>query len=56
MMTMNKEKAIEFAKKYLENRRKDALAIPDDSGRAWDLSVEYFLEDIIPYIYGDALD
>ncbi len=26
------------------------------SAKAWDVAVEYILEDIIPYLYGEALD
>ena len=53
---MSKEEAVEFATKYLDDRKLDILKIPNDSGRAWNISAEYILEDIIPYIYGDALD
>ncbi len=59
---MSKEEAIEFAKRYLNNRRNDYTVETyfkdpvDSAKRAWDIAVEYILLDIIPYLYGDALD
>ena len=53
---MNKDQAVEFATRYLDDRKLDVLKIPNDSGRAWNIAAEYILEDIIPYIYGVALD
>lgn len=59
---MNKEKALEFAKKYLSVRRNDCTIETyfkdpvDAAKRAWDIAVEYTILDIIPYLYGDALD
>lgn len=78
-----KEEAIEFAKKYLEDRRQDyakneicqmckhpiknththkantvsgVTVIENKIAKAWDVAVEYILLDIIPHIYGEALD
>lgn len=53
---LTKEEAIAFAKKYLDDRKADVLEIPNDSGRAWNIAIEYILLDIIPYLYGEALD
>ena len=71
---MTKEEAIEFAKKYLADRRDDYASIPvklvaslggdpkltvpihEAIQRAWDVATEYMKLDIIPHIYGDALD
>lgn len=82
-MKFTKEEAIEFAKKYLEDRRSSyvtpekceicelpIVTIHEHSAntptgrtfrenriaKAWDVAVEYILNDIIPYLYGDALD
>jgi len=79
---MDKDEAILFAKKYLDNR-KDQYVICSWCGeplnelhgkhvscgwnleraknesvtsRPWNCAVEYILLDIIPYIYGEALD
>ena len=57
-MELNKEEAIEFARKYLEDRKGNWRGKHEsiEIERAWDIAVEYMLLDIIPYIYGDALD
>lgn len=52
---MIKEKAIEFTKEYLRIKS-DSYVKPTEAKRAWEIAVEYILEDIIPYIYGEALD
>ena len=67
-----KEEAIAFAKKYLDVRKKDYTKFHtffqdeisgvdiDDANealeRTWNIAVEYILLDIIPHIYGEALD
>lgn len=69
-----KEEAIEFARKYLADRKEGYATVPvkllvilgtgpheaekvqEAITRAWDVCVEYILLDIIPYLYGDALD
>ena len=69
---MTKEEAIAFAKKYLADRKNDYVSwdpiqtihLSDDDviflgekiRRVWDIAVEYVLEDIIPFLYGEALD
>lgn len=69
---MTKEEAIEFAKKYLADRKEgytqilpevteklsmiEGAVIKLALDRAWDIASEYIRLDIIPYIYGDALD
>lgn len=52
---MEKEDAIAFAKKYLEDR-KDYLSCAEEGYEVYDIILEYVLLDIIPYLYGDALD
>ena len=47
---MTKDEAVAFAKKYLVDR------IQEDCIDIWDLAIEYVLLDIIPHIYGEALD
>jgi len=54
-----KEEAIEFAKKYLEVRKmnREQSSCPDDDPFwVWKIATEYVLLDIIPYLYGEALD
>ena len=54
LVKMSKEEALDFATKYLKDRvRKDVWGDPT---RDWEIAVEYILLDIIPYIYGEALD
>ena len=53
---MTKEEAIKFAKKYLADRKKNYVNNKFGSERAWNIAVEYVLLDIIPFIYGEALD
>lgn len=66
---MSKDKAIEFAVKYLKDRKdqwmtptnipinvKTPRELNDRLSRVWNIAVEYMLLDIIPYLYGDALD
>ena len=43
-----KEEAVAFAKKYLSDRKVDSFI--------WALATEYVLLDIIPHLYGEALD
>lgn len=45
---MTKDEAVTFAKKYLTDRRVIQ--------HGFSIATEYTLLDIIPYIYGDALD
>ncbi len=83
MKFKNKEEAIEFAKKYLKDRREDYVRaercricerpiidihthiadtytgrtiIENRNAKTWDVAVSYILNDIIPYLYGEALD
>ncbi len=83
MKFKNKEEAIEFAKKYLNDRRHQwakpegcsicglpiidshthvantqtgRIIIENRIAKAWDVAVEYTVLDIIPYLYGEALD
>ncbi len=83
MKFKNKEEAIEFAKKYLKDRRHQwvktercrvcelpifdmhthrsdtpsgMVSVENRIAKAWDVAVEYILNDIIPYLYGEALD
>ena len=51
---MTKEEAIAFAEKYLDVRAKRNVF--GDPTKDWKIAVEYVLLDIIPYIYGEALD
>ncbi len=55
---MSKEEAIAFAKKYLIDRKRQGTdeTNPDDLYWIWKIATEYVLLDIIPYIYGEALD
>lgn len=54
---MEKEEAIEFAEKYLAARKNDTIDVNfRNQEDVWDISVEYILLDIIPYLYGEALD
>lgn len=66
---MNKEEAIVFTRKYLEDRRAQWIKYIDaqfddipkwiiehTNSRVWEVCVDYILNDIIPYIYGEALD
>lgn len=79
----NKEEAIAFARKYLDDRREDYVkpekckicedsiisfhtheantpsgttTIENRSAKIWDVMVEYATLDIIPHLYGEALD
>ena len=69
IINITKEQAIEFAKKYLEDRRiqyKHPINIPIDKWTIKDHNeklehimncfIEYTILDIIPYLYGEALD
>ncbi len=55
---MTKEEALAFAKKYLEVRKREGTneTNPNDPYWTWKIATEYVLEDIIPYLYGEALD
>ena len=55
---MTKEKAIVFAREYLGDRKRQGTdeTNPDDLYWIWKIATEYVLLDIIPHIYGEALD
>lgn len=61
--------AIAFAKKYLEDRKEQWMKhtetqlddipswfIEKNNSKIWNIAVDYILDDIIPYLYGEALD
>lgn len=67
LVSMTKEEAIEFAKKYLADRRMSNVEVMIDKNRldleasahrarAWDVATEYTILDIITHIFGEALD
>ena len=55
---MTKEEAVAFAKKYLEDRKRkgNSVSNPDEPYWTWKIATEYVLLDIIPHLYGEALD
>jgi hypothetical protein len=66
---MQKNDAITFAKKYLEVRKVEQMhpinipvhyktpnQLNEKLEHVWNVAVEYILLDIIPYLYGEALD
>ena len=54
----SKEEAVAFAKKYLEDRKRKGTDETnlDDPYWTWKIATEYVLLDIIPHLYGEALD
>ena len=59
-MHLTKEEAIAFAKKYLADRLDDVTDPYYDTYSTacdvWEECVDSVLNDIIPYLYGEALD
>ena len=69
-VTMSKEEAVKFALEYLAHRRDNYTKVPKRLApdletlrvvqevleRAWDCAVDYIVNDIIPFIYGQSLD
>jgi len=53
---MNKNWTIEFAKKYLEDRKEQWMDDTFPRDQIWNVAAEYILDDIIPFLYGEALD
>lgn len=55
---MSQEETIEFARKYLEVRKRKGTdeTNPSEPYWTWEIATEYVLLDIIPYIFGEALD
>lgn len=59
-MLMPKDEAIAFAKKYLDVRKREDFVDKNHKHYepfwTWRCAMDYVLNDIIPYLYGDALD
>lgn len=58
LVIMTKEEAIAFAKKYMGDRKRKGTdeTNPEDPYWTWKIATECILFDIIPYLYGEALD
>lgn len=59
LTVMTKEETIAFVKEYLEVRKEQTIDEDLDFRNkedVWNIAIEYVLFDIIPYLYGEALD
>jgi len=57
---ITQEEAVAFATKYFVDRKGEIIKqiawYGMNAGYAWDTAIDYTLKDIIPHIYGEALD
>lgn len=59
LTVMTKEETIAFVKEYMEVRKEQTIDGDLDFRNkedVWNIAIEYVLFDIIPYLYGEALE